>query len=132
MFRSSNLNLGKLETSILDLLWQQGGMTPKAVHDALRDKKARSVNTIASALKRLTDKGILAREKHSHAYVYQAVISRAELQRQLLDEMAQGLGQDAEATFLSAFVDFAEARGEATLARLKTILAKRLSDDEAP
>ena len=67
-----------------------------------------SVNTVSSALKRLHHKGLLEREKVSHAYVYRAAVTRAELQRQLMGGIADQFGDGTGAGFLAAFGDLAE------------------------
>ena len=88
-----------------------------------------SVNTVSSALKRLQDKGLLEREKVSHSYVYSAVISRAELQRQLIDAIASKFAGKERSGLLAAFVDVAEAGGEETLRKLEALIAARLNKE---
>jgi predicted transcriptional regulator len=128
MLRFPDLVLGALERAVLDVLWAAGPLNPSAVHERVGAPRGIGVNTVSSALKRLQDKGLLEREKVSHAYVYRAIVSRAELQRQLIDGIASQFGEEGGAGLLAAFVDLAEERGEATLRRLEQMIAARLHE----
>ncbi len=128
--RISDLALGELERGVLDVLWDEGPLAPQAVHERVGAPRGISVNTVSSALKRLADKGLLQRDKVSHAYVYRAVVGRAELQRQLIEGVAAQFGDAGGAGLLAAFVDLAEVRGEATLRRLEQMIAERLHEAE--
>ena len=126
MFRFPDLALGELERDVLDALWSAGPLNPGAVHERVGAPRGISVNTVSSALKRLQDKALLEREKVSHAYVYRAVVTRAELQRQLIEGIASQFGEEGGACLLAAFVDLAEERGQETMRRLERMIAARL------
>lgn len=124
--RLPDLALGELEQAVLEMLWVHGPSAPKAVHEVVG--RGISVNTVSSALKRLHEKGLLAREKVSHAYVYRATVSRSELQRQLIEAIA---GQfPGGAGLLAAFVDVAEAGGESRLRELEALVAARIAEGD--
>jgi predicted transcriptional regulator len=127
LLRFPDLALGGLERDVLDVLWSDGPLNPGAVHERVGARRGISVNTVCSALKRLQDKGLLEREKVSHAFVYRPVVSRAELQRQLHHAIATQFSDDGGAGLLAAFVDLAEERGEDTLRQLEQMIAERLS-----
>jgi predicted transcriptional regulator len=130
MLRFPDLALGDLETDVLEALWTQGPLNPGAVHECVGAGRGISVNTVSSALKRLVEKGLLEREKVSHAYVYRAAVTRAELQRQLIGAIATQFGDKGGLGLLAAFVDLAEERGEETLRRLEQMIAERLEGAE--
>lgn len=128
MLRFPELALGELEQQVLEALWADSPQHPSAVHAVVGAPRGVSVNTVSSALKRLYEKGLLAREKVSHAYVYRPAISRAELQRQLIGAIASRFAGGERAGLLAAFVDVAEADGEATLRALEELIARRLEE----
>lgn len=131
ILRFPDLSLGELEQAVLEALWAQGPLNPNDTHALVGAPRGISVNTVSSALKRLCEKGLLERRKVSHAYVYEASITRAELQRQLIGAIAHQFGDGQEVGFLAAFVDLAEEQGEETLRRLEQMIAARLqSEDE--
>lgn len=121
----ADLPLGDLERSVLDLLWRSGAADAKAVHAALGVRRGIGLNTIQSTLKRLFDKGLLARDKVSHAHVYRPRSSRAEFHRARLDAIARQVGRGDAGAMVSAFVDFAERAGEEHLAELERLVAER-------
>ncbi|MFT7580207.1 MAG: putative transcriptional regulator [Myxococcota bacterium] len=127
MLRLPDLSLGALERDVLELLWAAGPLNPGEVHEGVGVVRGISVNTVSSALKRLHDKSLLTREKVSHAYVYRAKVTRADLQRQLIGAVANQFGEEGGSGFLAAFVDLAEEHGEDTLRRLEQMIAERLT-----
>jgi predicted transcriptional regulator len=130
ILRFPDLALGDLERDMLQALWAYGPMAPSDVHERVATDRTISVNTVCSALKRLVEKGLLQREKVSHAYVYRTVVSRADLQRQLIGAIVTQFGADGGQGLLAAFVDLAEERGEDTLRSLERMIAERLEGDD--
>jgi len=128
MLRFPDLALGELERDVLDALWTHGELTPNAVHHLVGEPRNVSVNTVASALKRLHEKELLHREKVSHSYVYKPAISRADLQKQLIGEIATQFDDQYRSSFFAAFVDLAEEQGEDSLRRLEEMIAQRLRE----
>lgn len=124
-FRLPDLALGGLERRVLEVLWARGPSSPKDVHAELG--RSISVNTVSSALKRLCAKQLLRRTKVSHAYVYEASVGREELQRQLLAAIVDEFDDDGS-SFLAAFVDLAQERGEDALRALESMVAERLDE----
>jgi predicted transcriptional regulator len=131
MLRFPDLALGELEREVLEILWTEGPQNPGIVHERVGAPRRISINTVCSALKRLYEKGLLEREKVSHAYVYRAAITRAELQRNLIEAIASQFGEASDPGFLAAFVDLAEAHGEDTLRELEQMIAARLAGDDS-
>lgn len=129
MFRLPDLALGELEQEVLEVLWMHGRMKPADVHDEVVRKRKITQNTVSSALKRLHEKGLLSREKVSHWYVYEAAVSRSELQREMISAVASRFGTGSKGGLLAAFVDVAEAEGEESLRQLEQMIVDRLSDE---
>ncbi len=131
MLRTPDLSLGDLEREVLDCLWTSGPSSPTQVHSVVGEMRGVTVNTVSSSLKRLVEKGLLTREKVSHSYVYEAAVTRSELQRQLIGAITEQFGEKGGTGFLAAFVDLAEERGQAALKSLEAMIADRLRRDEA-
>ncbi len=117
--------LGELERSVLEHLWRADHGDAKSVHAALGVRRGIGLNTIQSTLKRLYDKGLLRREKISHAHVYMPQASRAEFHRAQVDAIVRQVGRGDAAVLVSAFVDFAERAGDEHLAELERLVAER-------
>jgi predicted transcriptional regulator len=115
---------------VLEALWTEGPLSPNAAHALVGEPRSISVNTVSSALKRLYEKGLLRREKVSHAYVYEAAVTRAELQRHLISAIAEQFDDQGGLGLLAAFVDLAQEQGEASLRRLERLVAAKLTQGE--
>src|SRR3970040_2081368 len=109
----------------MEFLWKHGAGEAKSVHDALGRPRRITLNTIQSTLKRLFEKGLLARDKVSHAHVYRPRVGREEFQSGALGKLVGELmGGEAEA-MISAFVDLTERAGPQHLERLGQLVAER-------
>lgn len=117
--------LGELERTVLDHLWRAHRGDAKEVHQAIGTGRGITLNTIQSTLKRLFEKGLLAREKVSHAHVYRPRMTREEFHRGLLHDVVRDLMRGKGETFVAAFVDVAERAGPEHLARLEALVAER-------
>lgn len=111
---------------MLEHLWSAGPAEVKAVHRALGPPRAITLNTVQSTMERLYRKGLLRREKVSHAYLYSAQLTREALATQLMLQTLADLRAHRGEPLLVAFVDVAERAGEESLARLEALVAERL------
>jgi len=121
---TDRLRLGPLETAVLRHLWPDRSVSVKEVHRALGRRRGITLNTVQSAMDRLYKKGLLQREKVSHAYIYSPAVTRAELGTRILEETFSQLADEPSA-LMSAIVDFADREGEEVLATLETLVAER-------
>lgn len=116
------LNLGDLEMQVLEELWVQRCGDVRAIHAALSGARDNHPNTVQSALERLYRKGLLEREKQSHAYVYTPRLNRAELAARLIDETLQWVRAAEPMPALAAFVDLAAEHDPRALDELERLL----------
>ena len=130
---SSPLNLGSLELEVLQHLWTSGAMEVRAMHLAIGKVREVHANTVQSALERLYRKGLLRRSKQSHAYFYEAKVSREQLAARLVQEALGRVGGAEPSTVLAAFVDLATTEDPGLLDRLEqAIRDRRTLEGQAP
>ena len=80
------LRLTALQFQIMDIFWEQGGLSVREVHGALPAPRP-AYTTIQTLIGRLETKGALRRtRKIGNAYLFEASISRDSVQRRALDE----------------------------------------------
>ncbi len=109
----------------MEFLWDGGEGEAKTVHKTLGKRRGITLNTIQSTLKRLYEKGLLARDKVSHAHVYRPCVGREEFQRGALGKLVGALiGGEGDA-MVCAFVDLAERAGPQHLERLEELVRER-------
>ena len=115
--------IGELELCVLERLWEAGQSDAKAMHRSVCESRSISHNTVQSTLERLYRKGLLSREKVSHAYVYTPLVSREGLASRMVREVVDTLSQDRDG-LVSAFVDIAVRADEKMLEELKHMISR--------
>ena len=123
-------NLGDLELTALQYIWQNGPSDVKTAHAEIGPERDISHNTVQSTLKRLWEKGLLAREKDGHAYVYSPKFDREEVTERRVAEVVDQLADGELDVALAAFVNFADRAGEETLERLEAMVARRKTSED--
>lgn len=122
--------LGDLELAVLDHLWAVADAGVHDVHAAVGSKRGISPNTVGSALERLHRKGLLAREKVSHAYRYRAAVDRETFRARKLVEAAGGLNALGKRGLLAAFVDMVADADQDALAELERLVRAKREESE--
>ena len=116
------MNLGELEKLILNYFWRVDRADAKQVHAYFQMQRSGSLNTIQSTLDRLYKKGLLKREKESHAYQYRAANPRKAFIGQLIRDVTEDFAGGDEDSLLAAFVSLSAELDEQQLEKLdKTI-----------
>ena len=117
--------LGDLEAAVLEYVWAHGPNDVKAVHRTLGARRKITLNTVQSTMERLFRKGLLAREKVSHAYVYSPRHTREQLGARVVEEVIARLLKGEAVPVLEAFVDLAARSDTANLDRLEQLIAEK-------
>lgn len=68
--------LSKAEYDILRILWKDGRLTVREVHDQVFDIHKWAYTTTKTMMDRMIKKGLLEREKYHGIYLYKPLISR--------------------------------------------------------
>src|SRR4051794_29736388 len=114
--------LGDLELAVLDFVWANREVDVRDVHGDIGLAREISVSTIQSTLERLHRKGLLSRERVSHAFRYKPVLSREEFRARAVAVAAGELRGAAAAGVLAAFVDIAAKADHQNLDRLEALV----------
>jgi len=117
--------LGELEIAVMEYLWDFEAADAKAIHRQLGGQRNISPNTIQSTADRLYKKGLLNREKVSHAFVYSPAVTREQLMAEMIDNVVDKLSGGSTDAMLSAFVDLADRMEQDSLDRLEALIAER-------
>ena len=113
--------LGELQHAIMRVLWARDEATVAEVHEALFDERGLAPTTIATMLRKMEDKGVVAHRVEDRHFVYQATVSedavRSTMVSELLDRLFAG-DPAALVTHQVADHDIEEAEDE----RLRALL----------
>jgi predicted transcriptional regulator len=121
------MQLGELEKQVLQYLWATPNVDAKQVHAELVRSRSGSLNTIQSTLDRLFKKGLLSREKRSHAYVYHAKVAREDLIARLIFSVTDDFISSGESSLVAAFSSVSAALDEDQLDELEQLIERQRS-----
>lgn len=77
------------ELEILQILWQDGPSSVRAVNDKLNEKKPVGYTTTLKMMQIMFDKGLLNRAKENRGHIYTPVFNQDETQSLLLDKILE-------------------------------------------
>src|SRR3954462_11047301 len=84
-------HLGDLQLAIMRVIWSLGEATVTDVHQALLDDRGLAPTTIATMLKKMEDKGVVAHRAEGRRFIYRPTMSEAEVTRSMVSEMTERL-----------------------------------------
>lgn len=114
--------LGELEKQVMLYIWSAGEADVKQASAVIAKQRGCSLNTVQSTMERLFKKGLLAREKKGHAYVYRAKVAREELIAQLIHNVTDDFIDDGEHSLVAAFSSVSSQLNEADLDELEQLI----------
>ena len=77
------------ELEILQILWQNGPSTVKAVNEILNEKKEVGYTTTLKIMQIMNEKNIVVRDENERSHIYKPAIKENEMQRVLLDRLLE-------------------------------------------
>jgi BlaI family penicillinase repressor len=86
--------LGELQHAIMRVLWGRNEATVAEVHEALYDERGLAPTTIATMLRKMEQKGVVAHRVEGRQFVYRPAVSedavRSSMVGELLDRLFAG------------------------------------------
>lgn len=120
---SRSHSLGELQLAIMRVLWKHSEATVAHVHQVLLPEGGRALTTIATMLKKMERKGVVAHRLDGRQFVYGPTISESQVRQTMVGDLTQRLFQGDVAALLSHLIDERSVDGE-ELAQLKELIAK--------
>jgi BlaI family penicillinase repressor len=116
--------LGRLETRIMNVVWDRGSATVHDVRDALGRGKKPAYSTVLTMMRSLEGKGFLEHDVHDRKYVYRALIDQQHVRRNVLGDLVQRLFDGSPALLVNSLLA-QEGISEAEVAEIRRLLRKR-------
>ena len=113
--------LGELQHAIMRILWASQEATVAEVHRALHDERGLAPTTIATMLRKMEDKGVVAHRVEDRHFVYRATISEDEVRSTMVSELLDRLFAGDPAALVSHLVADHDI-DEAEIERLRDLL----------
>ncbi len=97
--------LANAELAVMELLWQDDRLTAREIQEELyHDATKAQHGTVQKLLKRLEDKGFIARDRSLAVYLFSAVITRDEYACSQLESLADKLTEGSLAPMITRMV----------------------------
>ena len=95
---------GELQIQIMAALWRIESGTVEDVRMAMPSRYRSAYNTVQTVLNRLTERGLLRRDRRSNHYVYRPIVSEAEYLTRSIRQSLAGASSDARETVLAQLI----------------------------
>ena len=122
----ATLALGKLERQVLEEIWRSEEVSVREVFVAFEERVA--YTTLMTTLDRLYKKQLLSRRKAGRAFYYSPLVSSAELEQGIREDVIDGLlGRGAEGVepVLACIVDAVSERDRELLDELDRLIKEK-------
>jgi predicted transcriptional regulator len=83
--------LGELQHAIMTVLWQRGEATTADVHAALQRERGLAFTTIATMLRKMEEKGVVAHRAEGRLFVYRPTVTEDQVRRSMVGELVARL-----------------------------------------
>ena len=126
-------DLPPAEFDVIRCLWDMGAMTARELREMLASRRPMSHSSVCTLLNRLSEKGIVAREKASNgkAFVYSAIVGPTRTRRRVIgdvvDRVFNGSGVDLIASLFET-----KPPSAAELTQLQSLLDELMSKTTSP
>ncbi len=114
--------LTDLQISLMRVLWDRGQATVAEICDAVRSERGLALTTVATLLSRLEKRGIVSHETRARQFVYQALVTEADIRRSMVHELTEQLFDGDVAALMSHLLTAREI-SSGDLNRIKAMLA---------
>jgi BlaI family penicillinase repressor len=113
--------LGELQHAIMRVLWARNEATVAEVHEALFDERGLAPTTIATMLRKMEDKGVVAHRVEDRHFVYKATVTEDTVRSSMVGELLDRLFAGDPAALVSHLVSDREI-DETDIERLRELL----------
>jgi BlaI family penicillinase repressor len=117
----SRHTLGELQHAIMRVLWDRSEATVADVHGALLPERGLAPTTIATMLRKMEDKGVVAHRVEGRQFVYLPLVSEHEVRSSMVGELLDRLFAGDPAALVSHLVADHAIEG-AEIERLRALL----------
>jgi predicted transcriptional regulator len=118
------IRLGRLETQIMNVVWERGKATVHDVKEKLSKGRSPAYSTILTMMRKLEAKGYLVHDTQERTFVYRAAISRDEVRKGVISDLLERLFEGSPLLLLNSLVEQRDiSKGE--LDEIKKLIDER-------
>jgi BlaI family penicillinase repressor len=124
MTHSRPHRLGDLQLRLLKVLWEQPNVSVAEVHQALGPNAALAYTTVATMLRKMEARGLVAHETEGRRFLYRAAVTPKAVTRGMADDLLERLFEGRLADLVSHLLSTREVTRE-ELDELERLIAER-------
>ncbi len=124
---AENNSLGPLEADIMQVIWRMQKATVQDVYEELSNNRNIAYNTVMTVMTRLSQKGILKRQKDGRAYLYFPKTTKSEVGNGMLQYVIDKIFGGSKVPVISQLLDGTELSDE-ELKVLERLVEKKKSE----
>ncbi len=117
--------LTEVELEIMNVIWDSNPCTVREVHEALSQKRTVAYTSVATIMKILEQKDIVASEKQDKAHVFQPKLARTTYETMSLGHLAKEVFRGDSSMMVARLLDDSELNDE-ELKAIRKILDRKL------
>lgn len=117
--------LGPLEAEIMEVVWQEGEVTVRDVHAAIKQSRQIAYTTVMTTLGRLAEKGLLKRVEGHPAHRYSALVTREQYARSTVKSVVDWLVDHFPEPAVAYFVDRVGEEDDEVIDKLRAAIDSR-------
>ena len=110
------------ELGILRVLWQRGPSTVREVQEALNEVRPTGYTTVLKTLQIMTEKGLVRRDEHQRAHVYEAQFAQHQTQRQMVGDLLNRVFDGSASNLLMHALATKKGASREELSQIRDIL----------
>lgn len=115
------IQLGDLQLLLMRLLWERGEATVVDLCEAVRLERPLALTTIATMLKKMEKKGVVAHRVDGRRFVYRPAVSEAEVTRSMVAHLTRSLFGGEPAALVSHLLSTHRLRAQ-ELSELRNLI----------
>ena len=116
---------GELQVQIMAALWRIESGTVEEVRSALPARYRSAYNTVQTVLNRLTEGGLLARQRRGMSFVYRPTVTEADYVTRSIRQALAAASSDARESALAQLIGSLDETGLAELQQRAKEVARR-------
>jgi predicted transcriptional regulator len=124
MKKAKTVRLGDLQLRIMKVLWERKEAIVSEVHEALADNRALAYTTMATMLRKMEAKGLVAHRVEGRTYIYRALVGEDAVSRGMAEHLLDGLFEGSLAGMVSHLLTNREVSRE-ELVELERLIEER-------
>jgi BlaI family transcriptional regulator, penicillinase repressor len=124
MTKRKTYRLGDLQLRIMKVLWENGEAAVAGVHEALGGSNAFAYTTVATMLRKMEARGLVAHREEGRSYIYRAKVAAEAVSRSMADHLVDRLFEGSLTSAVNHLLSTRDV-SEEELRELERLIAKR-------